>query len=748
MSIEKMGSFRPWVKKIMPTVYDDSLTYYELVSKVIAYLNQAIAQSNEIIDVVDYNKTDASGQMQGLRTDFERVTLEQNQTIASNNQGVLSQLNALKIQFETVKLWLENEAMPQNIESKLDSWFDSGKLAQIINTTVFDMKANKTDVDIENAKNVKKGDLVYNVKDFGAVGDANFIKLNNGAGNDWYSDQSFTKLATDDTVAIENAIAEALKTGGIVFFPQGGYRTTRPLKIVSGGITFMSSQSKNFPKSGRIVYDGVVGGNVIEIGNLIDENTSSLVSPVNFVNMSFSSSEKAAYIIYSNGTNFSNIENCEFRTSLGAIYAPHSWYMSINNCRFLGEYNYTSVLPKILDYISQDIWDKISKGYIYLSAFNSGSFKHNNINNLYVIRNGVKGHPRIITIDGGNAFTIDDLCIESLYFSNSIINFGYDGVTKYGQYTGSIHVDGLYLENVSSTATGLEAIFQMGKNQYANIEISNVFCYNVHSYMWIKHSTNYNSHSKTVFKNVHFTDYCSFLNLFMGVNGHKVEFVDCFMITGVKKETETDVIFEPFVGDVDGYGRKTWDTKLGVNADPLIIDGRSYVHSGLTTITSGSDSSGLYIDVLMDGEIALLNGKHVLASYKRNGINVKVRLRPTYSGVSETIYYLYMTQAGTLILKTATIPSTYAIYLAKITISTSGVVTVDTTVRKPPHIVVNAKGAINVIASLSAQPTTGLWSWGDIVYNSQPLTGGNIGWICIGAGTGTQAVWKSLGTIS
>ena len=43
-------------------------------------------------------------------------------------------------------------------------------------------------------------------------------------------------------------------------------------------------------------------------------------------------------------------------------------------------------------------------------------------------------------------------------------------------------------------------------------------------------------------------------------------------------------------------------------------------------------------------------------------------------------------------------------------------------------------------------PTTGPWSVGDRIYNSVPSASGNIGWVCVTAGT--PGTWKSYGTIS
>lgn len=46
----------------------------------------------------------------------------------------------------------------------------------------------------------------------------------------------------------------------------------------------------------------------------------------------------------------------------------------------------------------------------------------------------------------------------------------------------------------------------------------------------------------------------------------------------------------------------------------------------------------------------------------------------------------------------------------------------------------------------SAAPTSGTWAVGDVVYHSAPAAAGNIGWVCVTAGS--PGTWKSFGTIA
>jgi hypothetical protein len=49
--MKKFESFKFWVQQVMPIVYDDSLSYYELLTKVINYLNDLGENVNELIDI-------------------------------------------------------------------------------------------------------------------------------------------------------------------------------------------------------------------------------------------------------------------------------------------------------------------------------------------------------------------------------------------------------------------------------------------------------------------------------------------------------------------------------------------------------------------------------------------------------------------------------------------------------------------------------------------------------------------------
>lgn len=56
--IEKIPHFRFWCQKVLPLVYDDSLSYYEVLCKVVSYINKLITDNNKMIDEIDALKAE------------------------------------------------------------------------------------------------------------------------------------------------------------------------------------------------------------------------------------------------------------------------------------------------------------------------------------------------------------------------------------------------------------------------------------------------------------------------------------------------------------------------------------------------------------------------------------------------------------------------------------------------------------------------------------------------------------------
>lgn len=56
--IPQMNTFRFWCQKVLPLVYDDSLSYYEVLCKVVNYINNLIETDRELIGDVETLKAE------------------------------------------------------------------------------------------------------------------------------------------------------------------------------------------------------------------------------------------------------------------------------------------------------------------------------------------------------------------------------------------------------------------------------------------------------------------------------------------------------------------------------------------------------------------------------------------------------------------------------------------------------------------------------------------------------------------
>lgn len=112
-----LNNFRHWCYKVLPLVYDDSLSYYEVLCKVVDYINDLIEQDKIILNEVDE-----------LKKELEIVQ----KWIADFNTEVLQ---------EMIKKYIATM-----IFVEID---DSGYITYYIPSTWSDITFNTTNLDIE-----------------------------------------------------------------------------------------------------------------------------------------------------------------------------------------------------------------------------------------------------------------------------------------------------------------------------------------------------------------------------------------------------------------------------------------------------------------------------------------------------------------------------------------------------------------------------------------------------------------------
>lgn len=126
---EDLKPFKAWFQKTLPLVYDDSLTYQELLYKLIAKINEVVESQNQTNENFD-------------------------------------ELYALFIHLkEYVDNYFKNLDVQEEINNKLDEMAKDGTLDKIINEQIFGELNDRID------KLEKSGGVVVSVKKWGAVGD-------------------------------------------------------------------------------------------------------------------------------------------------------------------------------------------------------------------------------------------------------------------------------------------------------------------------------------------------------------------------------------------------------------------------------------------------------------------------------------------------------------------------------------------------------------------------------------------------
>lgn len=77
ISLIKMDTFRFWCQKVLPLVYDESLSYYELLCKVVSYINDLIKNDQalqEFIEQWDANLDDIYKILDELQKEVDKYS--------------------------------------------------------------------------------------------------------------------------------------------------------------------------------------------------------------------------------------------------------------------------------------------------------------------------------------------------------------------------------------------------------------------------------------------------------------------------------------------------------------------------------------------------------------------------------------------------------------------------------------------------------------------------------------------------
>lgn len=74
-TFKSLNTFRFWCQKVLPLVYDDSLSYYEILCKVVDYINKLIADDKILADDVKELQNEMSS-VQDWINNFDTTFIE------------------------------------------------------------------------------------------------------------------------------------------------------------------------------------------------------------------------------------------------------------------------------------------------------------------------------------------------------------------------------------------------------------------------------------------------------------------------------------------------------------------------------------------------------------------------------------------------------------------------------------------------------------------------------------------------
>ena len=173
------GAFRYWCQKVLPLVYDDSLSYYELLNKIVVYLNNTIEDVSKAEGNIDSLLT-AYTQLQNYVNDyFDNLDVQEQINTKLDEMATDGSLSNLIEPFipALVTSWLtENVIIPEGGAVTLDPTLTSAVQAAPAKT-VGDAIAT---VDDELAKTIKASDITIehnNLQGFTSIDDLEANKI-------------------------------------------------------------------------------------------------------------------------------------------------------------------------------------------------------------------------------------------------------------------------------------------------------------------------------------------------------------------------------------------------------------------------------------------------------------------------------------------------------------------------------------------------------------------------------------------
>lgn len=553
----------------------------------------------------------------------------------------------------------------------------------------FEANQRKTIEEIEST--VRKGDLFLNVKDYGALGD--------GENDDW---EAISKALTDIS---DNG-------GGILYFPVGIYRVTRTVWVHSRD-TMLAGTGEGT----EIIYDGddydsSSGDNngiaVVYMGRPLDA-TDGKYDNIQIRDIKINGGLKTLWGIYSNRSyNSHRVERVQIWRSAGFIKSVHCYASIYRDVRV----SYNTVYPTM----SNLDWSQVHDTGLFSFEASNGTA----IENLRIRSVGESNENRLTKslfyLLQNYSLSIENLTFEYAVKKERDMASDEDGYIPtfesvfYAPGNVNLNIDKVYMEHMDT-----KYILVSDSPRNHNITIDNIF---------INHSY--------VANNLVRADYGKNITVGKFYVGNTLFTEQRYLIytNGNPVSMTSPILWESPRGErvlINGnlYADSKKPGKLGLaSSDTQILSDGSTIPRVVDgfDVSAGKDQIGIYVAV-SPGTIINPQGERVRLGVFAQTQDIGWVLR-TSVGVLNTKYFVCIDANGGVFLEHHQTPRirdiSGKIIIAILTIEDGAVKSLNKMANTSPGVMI--RGGNNRKVYRSNVPSSGYWTKGDIVSNTDPET--------------------------
>lgn len=263
---DRLHIFRFWANKVLPQVYDDALSYYEVLNKVAAFLNETIEKMNELIQEMEDFEDDMTNKWNAFKEQMEtewaefqeemkdewkayKVLMEEiwNDFKDDINQSIQTWESETYIEL-VAQLQSDIATVENNLREELEAYIDGTRTVIVhVSGSGDNITADKSYTEIKSLMDSGSYILV--------VYNTNYFRLRystNTSSISWSKEthvktmgQNFSYVSTlsFSTLTLTNANVWSLSTDDIGVIPSPSFNYDKYLKVTTNGLVWDTPES-------------------------------------------------------------------------------------------------------------------------------------------------------------------------------------------------------------------------------------------------------------------------------------------------------------------------------------------------------------------------------------------------------------------------------------------------------------------------------------------------------------------------